>query len=61
MTCSAGCCTSTSELHERIYAPYGQTVPLPTRRCPTPHDPIDDRDRIESRSLLPRRLTVAIS
>jgi hypothetical protein len=23
MTCSAGCCTSTSELHERIYAPYG--------------------------------------
>jgi hypothetical protein len=23
MTCSAGCRTSTSELHERIYAPYG--------------------------------------
>jgi len=22
MTCSAGCCTSTGELHERIYAPY---------------------------------------
>src|SRR6266540_7339117 len=24
MTCSAGCCASTGELHERIYAPYGQ-------------------------------------
>jgi transposase InsO family protein len=28
MTCSAGCCTSTGELHERIYAPYGLVVRL---------------------------------
>jgi hypothetical protein len=24
MTCSAGCCASTGELHERIYAPYAR-------------------------------------
>jgi hypothetical protein len=28
MTCSAGCCTSTGELHERIYAPYGPPPPV---------------------------------
>jgi Asp-tRNA(Asn)/Glu-tRNA(Gln) amidotransferase A subunit family amidase len=29
VTCSAGCCTSTGELHERIYAPYGTPGGLP--------------------------------
>jgi hypothetical protein len=24
VTCSAGCCLSTNELHERIYAPHGE-------------------------------------